>query len=47
MDSATPLSVAAIQSYFESGYDVVSTQSAANAVEARRIVNSARGIDPP
>ena len=46
-DSATPLSVAAVQSYFEHGYDVVSTQSAANAVEARRIVHAARGISPP
>lgn len=46
-DSATPLSVAAIQSYFEHGYDVVSTQSAANAVEARRLVHAARGISPP
>ncbi|MBI5499290.1 MAG: hypothetical protein HY907_03540 [Deltaproteobacteria bacterium] len=46
-DSATPLSIAAIRSYFENGYDVVSTQSAANAVEARRTVNSARGVSPP
>jgi len=46
-DSATPLSVAAIRSYFENGHDVVSTQSAANAVEARRNVNAARGISPP
>ena len=46
-DSATPLAIATIQSYFEHGYDVVSTQSAANAVEARRSVNSARGISPP
>jgi glycerophosphoryl diester phosphodiesterase len=46
-DSATPLSVAAIRSYFEHGYDVVSSQSAANAVEARQAVNSARGVSPP
>jgi len=46
-DSATPLSIATIQSYFEHGYDVVSSQSAANAVQARRNVNSARGISPP
>ena len=46
-DSATPLAIAAIQSYFEHGFDVVSTQSAANAVEARRNVHSARGVSPP
>jgi hypothetical protein len=46
-DSATPLSIAAIESYFENGYDVVSTQSAANAVEARRNVHAARGVSPP
>jgi hypothetical protein len=46
-NSATPLSVAAIRWYFENGYDVVSTQSAANAVEAHQNVNSARGVSPP
>jgi hypothetical protein len=46
-DSATPLPTATIQSYFEHGYDVVSTQSAANGVQARRNVHSALGIEPP
>jgi hypothetical protein len=46
-DSATPLAAATIQSYFEHGYDVVSTQSAANGVQARRNVHAARGIEPP
>lgn len=46
-DNAAVLSAAKIQSYFESGYDVVSTQSAGNAVDARKIVNASRGISPP
>jgi hypothetical protein len=46
-DDAAMLSVAKIQSYFESGYDVVSTQSAANAVQARKAVHAARGVTPP
>ena len=46
-DSATPLLAAKIQAYFEGGFDVVSTQSAANAVEARKKVNTAHGYFPP
>jgi hypothetical protein len=46
-DSTTPLSVATIRGYFQGGYDVVSTQSAANGVQARQIVNTARGVSPP
>ena len=46
-DSTAVLSAAKIQSYYEGGYDVVSTQSAANAVTARKTVNTARGISPP
>jgi hypothetical protein len=46
-DSTTPLSEAKIQSYFEGGYDVVSSQSAANDVQARQVVNTARGVSPP
>ena len=46
-DSAATLSVAKTQQYFEGGYDVVSSQSAANNVQARKNVNTARGISPP
>lgn len=46
-DSATPLLTAKIQAYFEGGFDVVSSQSAANAVEARKKVNTANGYLPP
>lgn len=46
-DSATPLLTNKIQAYFEGGFDVVSTQSAANAVGARKKVNTARGYSPP
>ncbi|HEY3353607.1 MAG TPA: hypothetical protein VGQ83_10180, partial [Polyangia bacterium] len=46
-DSAAVLSVATTQGYFEGGYDVVSSQSAANNVQARKNVNTARGISPP
>lgn len=46
-DSATPLLAPKIQTYFEGGFDVVSTQSAANAVQARKVVNAARGVVPP
>jgi hypothetical protein len=46
-DSAVILSVAKTKSYFEGGYDVVSSQSAEYNVEARKAVNTARGISPP
>ncbi|MBI5481209.1 MAG: hypothetical protein HY906_20290, partial [Deltaproteobacteria bacterium] len=46
-DSATPISVATIQGYFEHGYDVVSSQNGPNTVQARINVNTARGISPP
>jgi hypothetical protein len=46
-DSATPISTATIQGYFEHGYDVVSAQNGANNVQARKNVNTARGLSPP
>jgi hypothetical protein len=46
-DSATPISTATIQGYFENGYDVVSAQNGPNNVQARKNVNTARGISPP
>ncbi len=36
-----------LQKLFESGYDVVSSQSAANGVQARIVVNKSRGVSPP
>jgi hypothetical protein len=45
-DAASP-SVAALQAHFESGYDVVSAQNGPNNVQARKNVNTARGISPP
>jgi hypothetical protein len=33
--------------YFDGGYDVVSTNSGANGVAARMVVNTARGVSPP
>jgi hypothetical protein len=46
-DSAAAPSVATLQGHFESGYDVVSAQSGPNNVQARKNVNTARGISPP
>jgi glycerophosphoryl diester phosphodiesterase len=46
-DSAVPISVQKIQAYFEGGYDVVSSQAAANSVQARKNVNTDRGVSPP
>lgn len=39
--------VAQLQALFEKGYDVVSANAGANAVQARINVNQARGVDPP
>ncbi len=36
-----------LQALFEAGYDVVSANTGANAVEARIAVNQARGVTPP
>lgn len=45
-DSAAP-SQSELQGLFERGYDVVSSQNAANAVLARKAVNQAHGVSPP
>ncbi len=39
--------VSQLQALFEKGFDVVSANSGANAVQARINVNQARGVDPP
>lgn len=39
--------VSQLQALFEKGYDVVSANAGANAVQARINVNQARGVDPP
>jgi len=39
--------VSMLQALFEKGFDVVSANAGANAVEARINVNQARGVDPP
>lgn len=46
-DRSATLSQAQIKTYFETGFDVVSTQLATNAVNARKQVNTARGVTPP
>lgn len=46
-DSSLTASVQQLKAYFTGGYDVVSAQTAANAVQARIQVNQARGISPP
>ena len=46
-DSSVVASVKRLKALFDSGFDVVSAQTAANAVQARAQVNKARGISPP
>lgn len=46
-DRSGTLSQMQIKTYFDTGFDVVSTQLATNAVNARKQVNTARGITPP
>jgi len=46
-DSSLTASVAQIKALFDGGFDVVSAQTAGNAVKARILVNQARGISPP
>jgi len=46
-DSSITASVQQLKALFDGGYDVVSAQTAANAVQARMQVNQARGISPP
>ena len=46
-DDGTIVTVPTQVGYFDGGYDVVSTNSGANGVQARMIVNTARGISPP
>ena len=46
-DSSLTASVKQLKALFDGGYDVVSAQTAANAVQARVQVNQARGISPP
>jgi glycerophosphoryl diester phosphodiesterase len=45
--SAAAPTVAELQALFEGGYDVVSSQGAANGVTARKAVNQANGVSPP
>lgn len=45
--SSMTASVQELKALFDGGYDVVSAQLAANAVQARILVNTARGISPP
>ena len=45
-DAAAP-TVGQLQALFEGGYDVVSSQAAANGVQARKTVNQNRGVSPP
>ena len=46
-DDGTIVTVQTQEGYFNEGYDVVSTNSGANGVQARIAVNTARGISPP
>jgi hypothetical protein len=46
-DSSVTASVQELAALFSGGYDVVSAQTAANAVKARIQINQARGISPP
>jgi len=46
-DSSVTASVQQLKALFDGGYDVVSAQTAANNVQARKLVNQARGISPP
>ena len=46
-DRSATLSQAQIKTYFDTGFDVVSTQLATNAVNARKQVNTERGVTPP
>lgn len=45
--SAAAPSEAQLQALFDNGYDVVSSQSAQNGVQARIAVNKSRGVSPP
>jgi glycerophosphoryl diester phosphodiesterase len=45
--SSMTASVQELKALFDGGYDVVSAQLAANAVQARILVNQARGVSPP
>ena len=45
-DAAAPTE-AELQALFEGGFDVVSSQGAANGVAARMAVNASNGVDPP
>ncbi len=45
--SSLTASVPELKALFDGGYDVVSAQTAANAVQARVLVNQARGVSPP
>jgi hypothetical protein len=45
--SSMTASVPELKALFDGGYDVVSAQTAANAVQARILVNKARGVSPP
>lgn len=46
-DSSATASVQQLKAYFDRDIDVVSAQTAANDVQARRQVNQARGVSPP
>lgn len=46
-DSAAALSESQLEAHYHAGFDVVSSQSGTNGVQARVTVNSAHGITPP
>ncbi len=46
-DNAASPSVAQLEAHYDAGFDVVSSQSGPNGVQARTDVNTARGISPP
>jgi glycerophosphoryl diester phosphodiesterase len=46
-DSAATASQQELQALFEQGFDVVSAQTALNAVAARKAINTSRGVSPP
>ena len=45
-NAAAP-TVSQLQALFQGGFDVVSSQGAANGVAARKAVNQSRGVSPP
>ena len=46
-EKADLATVAQLQGFYDQGYDVLSANAAARAVQARIAVNQARGVTPP